>query len=313
MGLGRLPRRTIEDKCDRRRSRGVDGLGSRDAFVNSHAGNANVVIRVAVGLTNCQMVGQPMKTGLALGRSWPLKNTLVCSAGYDNSFSSIYGLILTLCHTSMNDDQATDYTPRNLVYPSDILPNFFATSPCTQEECNDKVLEYCGAQHLNDIRLDWDPECQGCFSYTVIIDAKNSENHLVKLVAQFRSPGQELFVPQISILNSGLPMQVAITPYAGISVGNQGLNFSEQHHRNAAEDLAEFLTAPYFRPRTPKGEVDRLVTRLREWSQWKINPRIDAVVKEIVRRSGMPKPLHCCAHHQWTSSRKCQSFSHILT
>jgi hypothetical protein len=273
------------------------------------------------------MVGQPMKTGLALGRSWPLKNTLVCSAGYDNSFSSIYGLILTLCHTSMNDDKATDYTPRNLVYPSDILPNFFATSPCTQEECNDKVLEYCGAQHLNDIRLDWDPERQGCYSYTVFIDAKNSENHPVKLVAQFRSPGQELdpaimaaalesygdkFVPQISILNSGLPMQVAITPYAGISVGNQGLNFNE-HHRNAAEDLAEFLTAPYFRPRTPNGEVDGLITRLREWSQWKINPRIDAVVKEILRRSGMPKPLHFRAHHQWTSSRKCQSFSHILT
>jgi hypothetical protein len=226
----------------------------------------------------------------------------------------------------MNDGQL--YIPTNLVYPSDILTTFFATSPCTQEECNHKLHDYCRAQQLSDVRLDWDPERQGCYSYTVFIDAKNSQNHPVKLVAQFRRPGEELdpatmaaalesygarFVPQVSILSSGLPLQVAITQYAGFSFGNQSLNFDEQHRRNAAEDLAEFLTAPYFRPRRPNGEADRLVTQLRKWSQWKINPRIDAVVKGILQRSGMAQPLQFVAHHQWISSRKCQSFSHILT
>ena len=81
----------------------------------------------------------------------------------------------------------------------------------------------------------------------------------VKFVAQFRRHGEELdpatvaavfesygdkFVPRFTFLNSGLPMQMAITPYGGVSFRNQSLNLNEQHRRNAAEDLAEFLTAP---------------------------------------------------------------------
>jgi hypothetical protein len=202
----------------------------------------------------------------------------------------------------MSHDVA-DFTPSNLVFPAELLARFFDASPGTQEQCNSRLYDLCRSQSLSGVSLNWHPDRQGCGSYTVFIDTTNFDGDCIKLVAQFRRPGEELklttvfaaidsygerFVPQVSILDD-FPMQLAIAEYGGESFANQGLAYNSQHRRTAVEDLASFLSAPFHHPQLPNGEVKRLITLLRTWSEWKISPRVDAIVKKLYKESGIAK------------------------
>jgi len=91
----------------------------------------------------------------------------------------------------MSHDVA-DFTPSNLVFPTEILARFFDASPCTQEQCDARLYDFCRSEALKGVSLNCDPNRQGCGSYTVFIDATNSDEHCITLVAQFRKPGEEL-------------------------------------------------------------------------------------------------------------------------
>ena len=200
----------------------------------------------------------------------------------------------------MSHDVA-DFTPTNLVFPTEILARFFDTSPCTQEQCDARLYDFCRSQALKGVSLNCDPNRQGCGSYTVFIDATNSDEHCIALVAQFRKPGEKLkptivlaaidsygerFVPQVSIFDD-FPLQLTIFEYGGESFASHSPNYDARHLRTAVEDLASFLSAPFYRPQSPNGEGESLITRLQTWSEWKISPRVDAIVKRLHKELGI--------------------------
>jgi len=203
----------------------------------------------------------------------------------------------------MQTTEDLDFTPPNLIYPHQILERFFASSTCTQNECNAKLHDYCRSQNLTNVTLDCDQNRQGMSSYTVFVDATNDTNQPTKLVAQFRKPGEELeaekmafarssygerFVLETFIMNnSSFPWQLSITAYGGEYMPHRKQNYEAHHLRTAVEDLAEFLTASYSHPQPRKGETDKLISQLGVWSTWKISPVVDSIVKTLLENSGI--------------------------
>ena len=96
----------------------------------------------------------------------------------------------------------------------------------------------------------------------------------------------EKFVSQVSFF-ADFPLQLVIAPYGGKRFVSQSLSYHVQHRRTAVEDLAEFLSTPFYCPQPDNGEVERIIDRLRTWSEWKISPQVDAVVKRLLRDSGI--------------------------
>jgi hypothetical protein len=143
----------------------------------------------------------------------------------------------TLCLTTWRiSRQATSF----------FLPNssLASSTPCfALEQYNARLYEIYCSQSLSGMTLNWHPNRQGYRSYTVFIDATNFDEDCIKLVAQFRQPGEELklttvsaaidsygkqFVPQVLILDD-FPMQLAIVEYGGESFANQSLAYNSQH------------------------------------------------------------------------------------
>src|ERR1700685_319249 len=200
----------------------------------------------------------------------------------------------------MSHDVA-EFPPSNRVFPAEIVARFFDASPCSQEQCDARLYHFCRSQALKGVSLNCDPNRQGCGSYTVFIGGTNSNEDCITLVAQFRKPGEELkpaivlaaidsygqrFVPQVSAFEE-LPLQLPIFGYGWESFASQSSNYEAQHLRTAVEDLASFLSAPFYRPQSPNGECESLITRLQTWSKWKISLRVDAIVKRLHEESGM--------------------------
>jgi len=82
-------------------------------------------------------------------------------------------------------------------------------------------------------------------------------------------------------------MQLTIFEYGGESFASQSSNYDVRHLRTAVEDLAHFLSAPFNSPQSPNGEGESLITRLQTWSEWKISPRVDAIIKRLHKESGI--------------------------
>jgi Phosphotransferase enzyme family len=206
-----------------------------------------------------------------------------------------------------------DFTPQNLVSSYDVLELFFKRSICTQEQCNSRLYEFCNSQNLSNVALNWDPDRQGCASYTVFISAKDFSGDIVRLVAQFRIFGETLdprtiasavesygkrFVPRVTVIHDNFPLQLSISEHRGGTFGSHSPHYDVHHLRTFVQDFARFLVAARNHPRPSNGEVEALVNRLGIWSKWRISPRVDTVVERLYHDAGIFAPFCISAHLQ---------------
>src|SRR5271154_3622602 len=58
--------------------------------------------------------------------------------------------VSTIFENTMSHDVA-DFTPSNLVFPAEILARFFDASPCSQEQCDARLYDFCRSQALKGV------------------------------------------------------------------------------------------------------------------------------------------------------------------
>lgn len=197
-----------------------------------------------------------------------------------------------------------------LVYPDQKIPRFFAQSPLTQQECNEKILQIfvedfhstfeaapSSAEMKSTVTLDHvGGAFQGGGSYTVII---RSRGHM-PMVGQYRKPGgcidpvvlkdavacYKNWVPEARFyeLEEG---QVTISPYAGTSFALQRLEYSLEQKLNSIGDFARFIACGWYNSRDSSQLVlNEIHHRLSIWRNWNLSDRISAVIDDVCANLG---------------------------
>jgi hypothetical protein len=190
-----------------------------------------------------------------------------------------------------------------LVYPDQIVPLFFTSAPCSQQDCHAflrKVFSESLHKRRGEVVLEPLPgELQGCCSYTVLVNAE-VDGVPQKLVAQFRKLDSILnphiidmalqtytdrFVPICTIYDD-CPLQLTTAPYAGECFAIQEFNFGIEERRTALADLADFLSIAYEHPHASKGEEEAIIGKLLQYSNWRLTPGIKSKVEGLLKSAG---------------------------
>ena len=200
--------------------------------------------------------------------------------------------------------------PLVLVYPDQIIPRFFAQSPLTQEECNEKILEIfvedlrstfgaagSAAELKSTITLDHvGGTFQGGGSYTVII---RSCGHM-PMVGQYRKPdgrtdpvvlkdavaSYKNWVPESKVyeLEEG---QITLSPYLGTSFALQCLEYSLEQKLNSIGDFARFIASGLINSReSSQLALKEIHDSLSTWRSWNLSQSISAVIDKICASLG---------------------------